>query len=101
MLLYLRLAQVHRPVQTMVKKKDLEKIGLEPQPLKFDDFVARCPEKLELRDGYMGQSKQDAKQLLAMSLQSFGLVEAVKLVPKELWLSAIKLAYGDTLDVGN
>lgn len=85
----------------MVKKKDLEKIGLSPQPLKFDDFVARCPEKLELRDGYMGQSKQDAKQLLAMSLQSFGLVEAVKLVPKELWLSAIKLAYGDILDVGN
>ncbi|MHC5727625.1 MAG: hypothetical protein ACYT04_48800 [Nostoc sp.] len=49
----------------------------------------------------MGQSKQDAKQLLAMSLQSFGLVEAVKLVPKELWLEAIKQAYGDTQDVGN
>lgn len=43
------------------------------------------------------KSKQDAKQLLAMSLQSFGLVEAVKLVPKELWLEAIKQAYGDTL----
>jgi hypothetical protein len=85
----------------MVKKKDLEKIGLESQPLKFDDFVARCPEKLELRDGYMGKSKQDAKQLLAMSLQSFGLVEAVKLAPKELWLEAIKLAFGDTQDVEN
>jgi len=41
--------------------------------------------------------EQDAKQLLAMSLQSFGLVETVKLAPKELWLEAIKQAYGDTL----
>ncbi|MCC5662085.1 hypothetical protein LC608_35290 [Nostoc sp. XA010] len=85
----------------MVKKKDLEKICLKPQPLKFDDFVARCPEKLELRDGYMGQSKQNALQLLAMPPQSFGLVEAVKLVPKELWLAAIRQAYGDTQDVEN
>ncbi|WP_375473037.1 hypothetical protein [uncultured Nostoc sp.] len=57
---------------------------MEPQPLKFDDFVARCPEKLELIDGYIGQSKQDAKQLLAMSLQSFGLVETVKLAQRRI-----------------
>ncbi|MEH2420130.1 MAG: hypothetical protein V7K48_04060 [Nostoc sp.] len=43
-------------MQTIVKKKDLEKIDLEPQQLKFDDFVARCPEKLEFRDGYMGRT---------------------------------------------
>ncbi|MBD2772606.1 hypothetical protein [Iningainema tapete] len=77
-----------------VQRSDLEKIGLKPNPLKFDEYARRCPEKLELREGYLGKGEMDAKELLAMSLQCFGLVEVVKLAPRKMWEQALDAAYG-------
>jgi hypothetical protein len=47
----------------------------------------------ELIDGFLGTNEEDAKELLAMSLQSFGLIEVVIYAPKELWIQALNAAY--------
>lgn len=77
----------------MVTPSDLSKIQLDRNGLSFDEYIRRVPEKLELIKGFLGTNEEDAKELLAMSLQSFGLIEVVRYAPKELWIEALNAAY--------
>lgn len=68
-------------------------IQLEPKPLTFEAYMERCPEKLELSGGYLGSDIEDAFSLLDLSLESFGLLQVVRRVPKEQWEEALSQVY--------
>ena len=50
------------------------------------------PEKFELIDGRMFWSQEERLALLAALLENVGLVEAVRLAPRERWLAALDRA---------
>ncbi|GJL53090.1 MAG: hypothetical protein NPIRA02_02220 [Nitrospirales bacterium] len=73
---------------------DLPVPNLEGRPLTKDEYYALTPEKLELLNGYLisdvdveGLRK---KLLLALFLNE-GLLNVVKLVPREKWEEALRL----------
>lgn len=72
---------------------------LPARPITLDEFLEHTPEKFELIGGYLfygpyyGDERRD---LLALLLTNVGLVEAVRLAPRERWLQALTKAYGQT-----
>lgn len=70
-------------------------IGLEGRRWTVDEYHARLergPEKFELIEGRLFWSQEERLTLLAGLLEQVGLVEAVRLAPKELWLAALDRA---------
>ena len=71
-------------------------IGLEGRLWNVHRFHALddvLPEKMELIEGKLFWSERERLGMLAAMLEQVGLVEAVKLAPKELWLEALRHAY--------
>jgi hypothetical protein len=71
-------------------------IGLEGRLWNVDRFLALetvLPEKMELIDGKLFWSERERLGMLSAMLEQLGLVEAVKLAPKELWEEALRRAY--------
>ena len=67
-------------------------IGLEGRRWTVDEFHARgdaLPEKMELIDGRLFWSQEERLALLAALLEQVGLIEAVRLAPRERWLAAL------------
>ena len=56
----------------------------------LDDVL---PEKMELIEGKLFWSQRERLGMLGAMLEQVGLVEAVKLAPRELWLEALRQAY--------
>jgi hypothetical protein len=70
-------------------------IGLEGRRWTVDHWLAlgsALPEKFELIDGKLFWSERERLGMLAAMLEQVGLVAAVKLAPKELWLEALRRA---------
>jgi hypothetical protein len=70
-------------------------IGLEGRRWNVDRFLSLdtvLPEKMELIEGKLFWSQRERLGMLSAMLEQVGLVEAVKLAPKELWLEALKQA---------
>ena len=71
-------------------------IGLEGRRWKvtrFDELATVLPEKMELIDGKLFWSERHRLGMLGAMLEQVGLVDAVRLAPKELWLEALRQAY--------
>jgi hypothetical protein len=58
----------------------------------FDQLAEMLPEKMELIEGKLFWSQRERIGMLAAMLEQVGLVEAVRLAPKELWLEALRIA---------
>jgi hypothetical protein len=72
-------------------------IGLEGQLWKvtrFDELETVLPEKMELIEGKLFWTERHRVGMLGAMLEQLGLVEAVRLAPKELWEEALRRAYG-------
>lgn len=72
---------------------------LEAHPITFDEYYAFTPEKFELYGGYLFAPADDdwyqwRRGLLRLLLVNEGLVEAVRLAPRERWLEALRRVYG-------
>jgi hypothetical protein len=70
-------------------------IGLEGRTWTVDEWYALSdvlPEKFELIQGKLFWIERHRLGMLAGMLEQLGLVKAVKLAPKELWLEALRLA---------
>lgn len=70
-------------------------IGLHGALWTVDDYYAldtMLPEKMELIDGKLFGTERERVGMLAAMLEQTGLVAAVRLVPKELWLEALRTA---------
>jgi hypothetical protein len=70
-------------------------IGLEGARWTVDDWDAlgsMFPEKFELIDGKLFWSERERVGMLAAMLEQMGLVVAVRLAPRELWLEALRIA---------
>lgn len=66
-------------------------VQMEPVPISFEQYIAWCPEaKFEFWDGrpQIG-GKIGTRNLIGMLLMTFGLAEAVKLLPPAQWVSAL------------
>ena len=69
-------------------------IGLEGARWTVDDWYAlgpMLPEKFELIEGKLFWSERERVGMLAAMLEQMGLVAAVRLAPKELWLEALRI----------
>jgi hypothetical protein len=70
--------------------------GLAPRPITLDQYMELTPEKLELIQGYLiapPDWTEERVQLLALLLTNVGLLEALRLAPRELWEEALPQAY--------
>lgn len=70
-------------------------VDLEGRRWTVDEWHARgeaLPEKFELIDGRMFWSQEERLALLAALLENVGLIEAVRLAPRERWLAALERA---------
>jgi hypothetical protein len=71
-------------------------IGLEGRLWTVDrlyELETVLPEKMELIEGKLFGAERWRLGMLSAMLEQVGLVEAVKLAPKELWLEALRRAY--------
>jgi hypothetical protein len=70
-------------------------IGLEGRLWNVDRFYALngvLPEKMELISGKLFGAERYRLGMLGAMLEQVGLIEAVKLAPRELWLEALRKA---------
>ena len=70
-------------------------VDLQGRRWTVDEWHARgeaLPEKFELIDGRLFWSPEERLALLAALPENVGLVEAVRLAPKERWLAALERA---------
>jgi len=70
-------------------------VDLEGRRWTVDEWHERgetLPEKFELIDGRMFWTQEERLALLAALLENVGLVEAIRLAPKERWLAALDRA---------
>ena len=69
---------------------------LTAEPINSEQYQQLTPEKLERWGGYLIDDKEHPDErldLLSLLLRNVGLIEAVKLAPRELWESALAQAY--------
>ncbi len=69
---------------------------LEAQAIDVEEFRAYTPEKFELLDGYLFDTRQHTesrRRLLHLLLVNVGLLEAVRLAPEERWREALQRVY--------
>jgi Uma2 family endonuclease len=65
------------------------RVGLQPVPIRFEEFISWCPEaKFEnLGSGLVIGGSEGARRCLGMLLMTFGLVEVVKLATPREWVT--------------
>ena len=69
---------------------------LEARAVNVDEFRAHTPEKFELLDGYLFDTRQHAesrRRLLCLLLVNVGLLDAVRLAPEGRWREALHRVY--------
>ena len=69
---------------------------LEARAINVHQFQAYTPEKFELLDGYLFDTRQHTesrRRLLHLLLVNVGLLEAVRLAPEERWREALQRVY--------
>ncbi len=69
---------------------------LEAHAIDVEEFRAYTPEKFELLDGYLFDTRQHTesrRRLLHLLLVNVGLLEAVRLAPEERWREALQRVY--------
>lgn len=62
---------------------------LEPAGITFDQYVEYTPEKLELRNGYLGYGGQDQTGFHLAVLTNMGLLAAIQNTGVLLWVEAL------------
>ncbi|HMY76399.1 MAG TPA: Uma2 family endonuclease, partial [Blastocatellia bacterium] len=77
------------------RRKFAPKISLWPKTLSFADFISWCPEtKIEFWDGRPQIcGREGSRNVIAMLMQTFGLIEVSRLVPPLDWLAAIESSW--------
>jgi Uma2 family endonuclease len=67
-------------------------LQLEPTPIRFEEYISWCPRaKFEFFDGKPQISyKRGTKRVLGLLLMTFGLASAVKVLPPQAWVQALK-----------
>lgn len=71
-------------------KSELPQPRLEPASISFDQYVEFTPEKLELRDGYLGYGGQDQIGFHLAVLTNMGLLTAIRRTGMSLWVEALE-----------
>ena len=69
---------------------------LESRAIDVEEFRANTPEKFELLDGYLFDTRQHAesrRRLLRLLLVNVGLLDAVRLAPERRWREALQRVY--------
>lgn len=69
---------------------------LEARAIDVEEFRAFTPEKFELLEGYLFDTRQYAEsrqRLLRLLLVNVGLLDAVRLAPEERWREALHRVY--------
>ncbi|MEX2156193.1 MAG: hypothetical protein WD773_05080 [Gemmatimonadales bacterium] len=87
----------HRDRPSVPGSEVLPVPDLHPRGIDIQEYHANTPEKFELLEGYLfdtAEHLESRRRLLALLLVNVGLLEAVRLVPKDLWLDAIDHVYG-------
>jgi hypothetical protein len=74
----------------MSQKPPLPQPEIAPGPITFEQYEAYTPEKLELWDGFYNYAMEDFTGFYLAVLRNMGLREAVRNVPLELWLEALR-----------
>jgi hypothetical protein len=62
---------------------------LEPAGITFDQYAEYTPEKLELRNGYLGYGGQDQTGFHLAVLTNMGLLAAIRNTEVSLWIEAL------------
>ncbi len=80
--------------------KEIElRIDLDPLPLRFDEFLCWCPRAKFESDGhgapFIGRSRWGTRGVLAMLLTTFGLTEAVTVLPPQVWVKGLVRYYDE------
>lgn len=67
-------------------------LGLDPTPIRFEEYISWCPRaKFEFFDGKPQISyRRGTKQVLGLLLMTFGLANAVRLLPPQAWIEALR-----------
>lgn len=67
-------------------------LQLEPAPISFEQYICWCPEaKFELWDGKIQiGGDMGIRNLIGLLLMTFGLANAVKVLPPQAWVSALQ-----------
>lgn len=69
---------------------------LDPRAINVDQFRAHTPEKFELVDGYLCDTREHVefrRRLLELLLVNVGLLDAVRLAPEDRWREALRQVY--------
>ena len=69
---------------------------IEARAINVEEFRAYTPEKFELLEGYLFDTRQhpeSRRRLLCLLLVNVGLLDAVRLAPEERWREALQRAY--------
>ncbi|HEY9651509.1 MAG TPA: hypothetical protein V6C95_12650 [Coleofasciculaceae cyanobacterium] len=70
-------------------KPPLPQPQLEPTGISFDQYAEYTPEKLELRNGYLGYGGQDQTGFHLAVLTNMGLLAAIQNTGVSLWVEAL------------
>lgn len=67
-------------------------LQLEPTPIRFEEYISWCPRaKFEFFNGRTQISyKRGTKRVLGLLLMTFGLASAVKVLPPQAWIQALR-----------
>ncbi len=72
-------------------KEVAPRLDLKPVPLRFDEFICWCPRaKFEYIDGPVIGGRWGTRGVLAMLLATFGLTEAVTMLPPRVWVESLE-----------
>ncbi|MBD2296834.1 hypothetical protein H6G06_25995 [Anabaena sphaerica FACHB-251] len=74
---------------------------LEPAGITFDQYVEFTPEKLELRNGYLGYGGQNQLGFHLAVLTNMGLLSAMRHTSLSQWLEALDLVVREKLSTIN
>ena len=74
---------------------------LEPTSITFDQYAEYTPEKLELRNGYLGYGGQDPTGFHLAVLTNMGLLAAIRNTEVSLWIEALDRHLRERLETVN
>ncbi len=77
--------------------ESLPKPQLEPTGITFDQYVEFTPEKLELRDGFIGCGGQNQLGFHLIVLTNMGLLSAIRHSNLSLWIEALNICLREKL----
>jgi hypothetical protein len=82
-------------------KPPLPQPQLEPTGITFDQYAEYTPEKLELRNGYLGYGGQDPTGFHLAVLTNMGLLAAIRNTEVSLWIEALDRHLRERLETVN